>query len=66
MKIEHVETIDGDKVICLSQIYTNTRIYQSTADDTVYYVCVNDIVVAKLISTTAISIFAMNYHKENR
>ena len=37
MKIEHVETIDGDKVICLSQIYTNTRIYQSTADDTVCY-----------------------------
>lgn len=64
MRIENIETIDGDRVICLSQIYTNTRIYQSTADETVYYICVNDMVVAKLVSKTAISVFAMNYYEE--
>lgn len=65
MKIEHVETIDGNRVICLSQIYTNTKIYQSTANDTIYYVCVNDIVVAKLVSNSKMSVFAMNYYEEN-
>ena len=49
MKIKQIPTIDGDEVVLISQIYTNTNIYQSTRDDTVYYVCVNNNVVEKLI-----------------
>lgn len=65
MKIKQIPTIEGDEVVLISQIYTNTNIYQSTRDDTVYYVCVNDTVVAKLISKTAISVFAMNYYEND-
>ena len=34
MKIKQIPTIEGDEVVLISQIYTNTNIYQSTRDDT--------------------------------
>lgn len=64
MKIKRVEKIDGQEVILLAQIYTNTRIYQELADESVYYICINDIVITKLVSKSPINIFLLNYLKE--